>query len=106
MKYVAANDGVVYNEGEYDFTLQTKEGHEEVVTMQIAQVNKALGSVAYFVDRGYQVIFDQDEGTKEDLSRMVNKVSGRVSTFRRERNIWILDAFAPADPSFTWPATR
>ena len=87
VKYVAANDGVIYNEGEYDFTFQTKEGHEEVVTMQIAQVNKALGSVAYFVDRGCQVIFDQDEITKEDLSRMVHKASGRVSTFRRERNI-------------------
>ena len=63
VKYVTANDGVIYNEGEYDFKFQTTEGNEEMVTMQIAQVNKALGSVAYFVDRGYQVVFDKDMNT-------------------------------------------
>ena len=58
------------------------EGHNEMMVMQIANVNKALGSVAYFVDRGYKVLFDKDEETGEDLSMMVHKKSGRVSRFR------------------------
>ena len=45
VRYVAANHGTIKNEGEYDANFQTTEGHEEMVTMQIAQVNKALGSV-------------------------------------------------------------
>ena len=103
---MAANDGTIRNEGEYDFKFTTSEGHDEMVTMQIAQVNKALGSIAYFVDRGYQVIFDQDEDTKQDLSMMVHKKSSRKSKFRRERNIWILDAFTQSEPVFTRPGAR
>ena len=104
--YVAANDGVIYNEGEYDFKFQTTEGNEEMVTMQIAQMNEALGSVAYFADRGYQVVFDKDMNTGEDLSLMRHKATGRVSRFRRERNIWILDAVAALDDFFIRPGQR
>ena len=103
---MAANDGVIHNEGEYDFEFTTAEGNEEIVTMQIAQVNKALGSVAYFVDRGYQVVFDKDDETGEDVSRMTHKASGRVSKFRREQNIWILDAFTRSNTGFIRPGAR
>ena len=105
VKYVAANDGIIHNEGEYDFEFLTSDGHEECVVMQIAEVNKALGSVAYFVDHGYMVIFDQDEKGK-DVSRMIHKKSGRVSRFRREKNIWILDAFASVTTGFQRQGTR
>ena len=98
VKYVAANNGVIKNDGEYDFVFSTSEGHGEMVTMQIAEANKALGSVAYFVDRKYKVIYDTDEKTGLDVSLMVHKPSGRVTKFRRERNIWILDAFTKAEP--------
>ena len=80
--------------------------NEEIVTMQIAQVNKALGSVAYFVDRGYQVVSDKDDETGEDVSRMTHKASGRVSKFRRERNIWILDAFTRSNTGFIRPGAQ
>ena len=36
-------------EGEYDFRFSMAEGYDEVDVMQIAEVNKALGSVALFV---------------------------------------------------------
>ena len=100
VRYVAAKDGIIKNEDNILFEFITSEGNSEMVTMHIAQVNKALGSVAYFVDRGYQVIFDK---TGEDVSRMVHKASGRISKFRRERNIWILDAFATGEPVFSRP---
>ena len=106
VKYVAANDGVIKNEGEYDFNFTTVEGHDEVVVMQIAEVNKALGSVAYFVDHGYMVIFDKDAKTGKDLSRMIHKASGRISKFRREKNIWILDAFVGVDQGFIRQGAR
>ena len=97
VKYVAASGHVIKNDGEYDFPFTTAEGHDQVVTMQIAEVNKALGSVAYFVDSKYRVTYDTDDETGEDISMMVHKPTGTVTKFRRERNIWILDAYAPAE---------
>ena len=87
MKYIAANNGTIDNEGEYDFKFVTNEGHEELVVMQIAEVNKALGSVAYFVDRKWRVVFDQDETTGEDVSMMTFKPTGRTTKFRREKHL-------------------
>ena len=77
-----------------DFEFQTSEGTEESLTMQIAEVNKALMSVSYLVDRGYKVVFDQTEGGS-DISMMIHKKSKRVSRFKRDRNVWVLDAYVP-----------
>jgi hypothetical protein len=90
--YLAANNGRIANEGECDFKFATTEGHEQNMSFQIAEVNKALGSVSYLVDHGYRVIFDQDEETGHDISVMIHKKTGITSRFRRDRNIWILDA--------------
>ena len=59
---------------------------------QIANVNKALGSVAYTVDRAYRVVFDKNMETGEDMSYMTHKATKKTYRFRRERNVWILDA--------------
>jgi hypothetical protein len=102
--YLAANNGRIANEGECDFKFTTNEGHEKNLTFQIAEVNKALGSVSYLVDNGYRVTFDKDEATGHDISMMFHKATGVTSRFRRERNIWILDALVDeesnADDSF------
>ena len=89
--YIAANNGRIPNEGEIDFQFNTTEGHSENMIFQIAEVNKALGSISYMVDHGYSVIFDQDTATGKDISRMIHKASGRTTRFRRERNVWVLD---------------
>ena len=105
--YVAANNGRIPNEGEVDLKFSTTEGNEETFVVQIAEVNKALGSVSYLVDQGYRVTFDKDLKTGKDVSFMLNKKTGVTSRFRRERNIWILDAFIDADnadESFGRPA--
>ena len=102
--YVAANNGRIPNEGEVDFKFTTMEGHDENFVVQIAEVNKAFGSVSYLVDHGYRVTFDKDIKTGKDISYMLNKATNVMSRFRRERNIWILDAFVDdnehADESF------
>ena len=88
--YIAANNGRIPNEGEIDFKFNTTEGHEESMVFQIAEVNKALGSISYLVDNGYSVIFDKDRNGN-DVSMMTHKASGRKTRFRRDRNVWVLD---------------
>ena len=95
--YVAANDGRIPNEGETEFKFKTAEGQERCVVFQVAEVNKALGAVSYFVDDNFRVTFDKDMKTGTDLSRMMNKATGEVTRFRRVRNIWVLDAFVDED---------
>ena len=104
--YVAANDGRIPNEGEYDFSFSTAEGTPEVMTFQIAEVNKALGSISYLVDNGYRVVFDKDPVSGRDMSCMTHKGSNRVSRFRRDRNVWVLDAVVSKDKIAEAPFQR
>ena len=104
--YVAANNGRIPNEGEYDFAFYTSEGAPETMTFQIAEVNKALGSISYLVDHGYRVVFDRDPISGRDMSCMVHKESKRTSRFRRDRNVWILDAVVDGDKIIGAPFQR
>ena len=45
------------------------------------------------VDRHNQVIFDQDEETGMDVSRIISKKTGKVIEMTRERNVWTIDAY-------------
>ena len=90
---MTANNGRIPNEGEYDMEFLTGEGQKKLLTFQIAEVNKALGSISYLVDHGYRVTFDKDEVTGKDLSMMYHKKTKTATRFRREKNVWVLDAF-------------
>ena len=76
------------------------------MTFQIAEVNKALGSISYLVDHGYRVVFDRDPISGRDMSCMVHKESKRTSRFRRDRNVWILDAVVDGDKITEAPFQR
>ena len=91
--YVAANNGRIPNEGEYDLKFNTAEGTEQYLTFQIAEVNKALCAISNLVDRGFKVVFDKNAKTDQDTSHMLNKETGVITRFRRTRNVWVLDAF-------------
>ena len=91
--YVAANDGRIPNEGEYDLKFSTVEGQEQCLTFQIAEVNKALCAVSNLVDNGFRVVFDKNMKTNQNTSHMLHKETGVTTRFRRTRNVWILDAF-------------
>ena len=91
--YVAANNARIRNEGECDFHFSTKEGQEENFVFQIAEVNKALCAVSYLVDHGHQVIFDKDEETGVDISRIINNITGHSIPMLRERNVWTIEAY-------------
>lgn len=76
------------------------------MTFQIAEVHKPLGAAEYFVDSAYRVVYDKNMATGEDMSYMIHKPGKKVYKFRRERNIWILDAFVNAvdlDGGFSGP---
>ena len=96
--YVSASSARIPNEGECDFHFQTKDGHKDNYTFQIAEVNKSLCAVSYLVDRNNQVIFDQDEVTGLDISRIINKKTGKIINMTRERNVWTIDTFIEENP--------
>ena len=52
------------------------------------------------VDHGFRIVYDKDMGTDEDLSYIIHKATKRAFRFRREKNVWILDAVAAADSVF------
>ena len=97
--YVAANNGRIPNEGEYDLKFNTVEGHEQWLTFQIAEVNKALCSISSLVDEDYKIVFDKNTKTDQDTSYMIHKETGVITRFRRARNVWVLDAFVDVENS-------
>ena len=98
--YVAANGSRIPNEGETDFNFQDSEGKKHGWCFQVANVNKVLASVSYMVDSGHRVTFDKCETTGVDLSFIVNKKTGDTVKMRRDRNVWIIDAFVDSDADF------
>ena len=91
--YVAANDGRIRNEGEADLAFLTKEGNGHSWTFQIAEVNKVLAAVSALVDANHRVIFDKDEKSGVDISFITDKATGVSTKMRRDRNVWVVDAW-------------
>ena len=63
----------------------------------MAEVNKALASIADRVDNRYRVLFDKDDKTGRGASYMINKVTKKVIKMTRVGNVWIIEALV--DPS-------
>ena len=103
--YVACNNGRIPNEGEADLAFQSKEGHEHRWTFQVAEVNKVLAAVSDLVDTKHRVIFDQDERTGADISFIVDKTTGKATKMRRERKVWVVDAWIDEDDAGNSPAS-
>jgi hypothetical protein len=64
-----------------------------------------LASVSYLVDHNHRVVFDQDMDTGEDISFITNKVDGQSIKIRRDKNVWVVDAYVDddAEQGFTRP---
>ena len=95
--YVAANNSRIKNEGEADFQFKTRDGQSMSWLFQVAEVNKTLAAVSALVDSGHRVTFDRDEETGVDVSFITHKKSGASVQMRRERNVWVIDAFVDDD---------
>ena len=105
--YVSASANRIRNEGETDLHFDTEEGHSLNWTFQVAEVNKVLASVSYLVDHNHRVTFDKDLETGRDISFILNKKTGDSIKMRRDRNVWVIDAYVTDDtePGFTRPET-
>ena len=49
--------------------------------------------MASLVDDNHRVVFDNDEETGTDISFITHNTTGKVVRMRRERNVWVIDAF-------------
>ena len=95
--YVSATANRIRNEGETGLHFDTDDGQKLNWTFQIAEVNKVLESVSYLVDHNHRVVFDSDLDTGEDVSFITNKTNGESKQMRRDRNVWVIDAFIDDD---------
>ena len=91
--YVACNNGRIKNEGEVDFQFETTDGTSMSWCFQVAEVNKALAAVSALVDSNHRVVFDKDMATGADISFITDKATGVGTKMRRERNVWVVDAY-------------
>ena len=85
--YVAANGGRIPNLGEQRVPFWTPEGVGASWTLQVAQINKPLVSVAKLNLEGWRVVFDADE------SYIQHKRSGKIVALKRERGVFIVEAY-------------
>ena len=58
----------------------------------MAEVNKALASIADLVDHNCKVVFDKDELAGKDQSYIFNKTTRRIIKMTRVGNVWKFDA--------------
>ena len=59
---------------------------------QIAAINKPLVNVSKFNDAAYKVVFD------ENNSYIVNKKTKRVTSMKKEKGVFVIDAYVPKNP--------
>ena len=97
--YVAANKGILVNEGERTITFKTDEGQERKITFQVAGVNKALASVAGICDAGHIVTFTKTGGNIKNMK------SGEVTHFQRRGNVYVMDAWVLRDKDNAKPVS-
>ena len=88
VKYVAANGSRIPNLGQMVVAFENSLGTVGKIIFQVAEITKPLVSVSKLIDDGHQVVFDQR------ASYIVHKESGKEMKLRRERGVFIIDAFA------------
>ena len=89
--YVAASGTRLDNLGQFLLKFTTREGFEGGIIFQVASVNKPLASVSHLTDIGYCVVFNKHEG--KDVSYLMHKETKQFWKLRRERGVFVIDAF-------------
>ena len=89
--YVAASGTRLGNLGQFLLRFTTRDGFEGALMFQVASVNKPLASVSHLTDIGYCVVFNKHEG--RDVSYLLHKETNTFWKLRRERGVFVLDAF-------------
>ena len=92
LHYVAADGTRIANRGQQLVKFMTMDGVWVDILFQIAAIHKPLVSVSKLNEAGYKVVFD------EDRSYIIHKKSRKVINMRKERGVFIIDAFVPKNP--------
>ena len=98
LHYVAADGTRIPNMGQQLVRFMTLDGQWVELMFQVAAINKPLASVSKLTEQGYRVVFD-------DESYIYHKKSKQVIKMRKERGVYVVDAYVPkkADSGFTRP---
>ena len=84
--YTTADGSTVENEGENTLIMSTTDGAQlRKVTFQVANVNKALGSVSKMVKNGNREVFDTSG------SKIENKMTKDILWLRERDGVYVVD---------------
>ena len=89
--YVAASGTRLGNLGQFLLKFTTREGSEGGLVFQVASVNKPLASVSHLTDIGYCIVFNRHQG--RDVSYLLHKDTNTFWKLRRDRGVFVMDAF-------------
>ena len=89
--YVAASGTRLANLGQFLLSFWTKDGVLAEIMFQVADINKPLCSVSHLTDMGYCVVFNRHNN--RDVSYIMHKDTKQFWRMRRERGVFILDAY-------------
>ena len=84
---MAANGAKLQNLGQVIVAFENSVGTAGRILFQVAAITKPLVSVSKWIDDGHQVVFD------EKASYIIHKESGRRMLLKRERGVFIVDAY-------------
>ena len=77
--YRAANGTVIKNYGQRIITGQNESGHNVSLPIQVADVNKVLGSAREMIGAGNKIVLERDQHGK-NVSYMEHKPTGQITT--------------------------
>ena len=93
--YIAANGHRIANMGQQTINFWTRDGVKSSLTFQVAKVNKPLCSVSKLIDDNFRIVFDRSG------SYIMDKATGEVMRIKRERGVFVLEAFVGRNPCMT-----
>ena len=92
LHHVAADGTLIPNVGQQLIKFMTLDGTWTQLLFQIAAINKPLVSVSKLNEAGYKVIFD------DGSSYMIHKKTKKVIKTKKEKGVFVIDAYVPKRP--------
>ena len=92
LHYVAADGTRIPNVGQQLVKFMTIDGTWTELVFQLAAINKPLVSVSKLIEQGYRVVFD------ERGSYIVHKKTQKIIWMRKERGVFVVDAYIAKNP--------
>ena len=100
LHYVAADGTRIANVGQQKVRFMTLDGTWMEILFQLAAIHKPLVSVSKLNESGYKVVFDEDD------SYIMHKKTRKIVRMRKERGVFMIDAFVPKNPEKDFSGRR